>query len=313
MSVEKGIRIRNLDVLIPSRKKSRLRWKEYQVLSLLVARTPELVSRSEIIENIWKGTYCSDSTINQTIKSIRQKIGDTEHTLIRTIPRLGYKIENKDFFHFIAEEDDFIHNEALLSIETFQENIQGDLSEKESEVNDEPYVEINAEGKVQGDEKLPEQITAKETVSINSTLGDSKEASAFPLTRIIKYLAAFVMLLAISHLSYVLGSRTQSPTLHGLPNTSRLVLSLTLNNPPGANPQTLICLYREGSAREMHIECVSPKESSSKSHVKYETPIGRDKGNILKSDKTAYSQWVYNSDNELPSDFTFNHNFIIAE
>ncbi|WP_431222002.1 winged helix-turn-helix domain-containing protein [Serratia sp. L9] len=306
MSVERGIRIRNLDVLIPSRKKSRLRWKEYQVLSLLVARSPELVSRSEIIENIWKGTYCSDSTINQTIKSIRQKIGDAEHTLIRTIPRLGYKIENKDFFHFIAEEDEFIPDEALLSIDTFQDNIQEELSEKESEGNnDEAYVDSNTEGKTPGDEILPGQTAAKETVLINSKLSDTQKVMALPLARIIKYLAAFVMLLAISHLSYVLGSRTQSTTLHGLPNAPRLVLSLTLNSPPGANPQTLICLYREGSAKEMHIECASPKVNSPKSRVKYETPVGSDKGKILKSDSTSYSQWVYNSDKELTERFHF--------
>ncbi|HHR0782477.1 TPA: winged helix-turn-helix domain-containing protein, partial [Serratia marcescens] len=90
MNLDKRIKIRNLDVLTPAGEKFRLRWKEYQILSLLVARSPELVTRTEIIENIWKGTYCSDSTINQTIKSIRQKISDGEHTLIRTIPRLGY-------------------------------------------------------------------------------------------------------------------------------------------------------------------------------------------------------------------------------
>ncbi|MVZ10565.1 helix-turn-helix domain-containing protein, partial [Enterobacteriaceae bacterium 8376wG6] len=99
MNLDKRIKIRNLDVLTPAGEKFRLRWKEYQILSLLVARSPELVTRTEIIENIWKGTYCSDSTINQTIKSIRQKISDTEHTLIRTIPRLGYKVENQAAFH----------------------------------------------------------------------------------------------------------------------------------------------------------------------------------------------------------------------
>lgn len=106
VNLDKRIKIRNLDVLTPAGEKFRLRWKEYQILSLLVARSPELVTRTEIIENIWKGTYCSDSTINQTIKSIRQKISDSEHTLIRTIPRLGYKVENQAAFHFISEDED---------------------------------------------------------------------------------------------------------------------------------------------------------------------------------------------------------------
>ncbi|HGP1030400.1 TPA: transcriptional regulator [Serratia marcescens] len=86
VNLDKRIKIRNLDVLTPAGEKFRLRWKEYQILSLLVARSPELVTRTEIIENIWKGTYCSDSTINQTIKSIRQKISDTDIRLSEPFP-----------------------------------------------------------------------------------------------------------------------------------------------------------------------------------------------------------------------------------
>lgn len=134
MNLDKRIKIRNLDVLTPSREKFRLRWKEYQILSLLVARSPELVSRTEIIENIWKGTYCSDSTINQTIKSIRQKIGDAEHTLIRTIPRLGYKVENKAVFHFISEEEEYADDEIWGGDTDDNKDIQAELSES----NDKP-------------------------------------------------------------------------------------------------------------------------------------------------------------------------------
>ncbi|WP_411703794.1 winged helix-turn-helix domain-containing protein [Edaphovirga cremea] len=100
----KKIKIDQLEVTISSGKVSQLRWKEYQILTLLTARAPELVTRAEIIDSIWKGTYCSDSTINQTIKSIRQKIGDDEHEVIRTIPRVGYKIEHKERFEFIEAE-----------------------------------------------------------------------------------------------------------------------------------------------------------------------------------------------------------------
>lgn len=105
MSDYNKLTIKNLDVFIPPNEISHLRWKEYQILSLLFARSPELVTRAEIIENIWKGTYCSDSTINQTIKSIRQKIGDEDHVLIKTIPRVGYKIDRKELFHFLNEDE----------------------------------------------------------------------------------------------------------------------------------------------------------------------------------------------------------------
>ncbi len=133
MNLDKRIKIRNLDVLTPAGEKFRLRWKEYQILSLLVARSPELVTRTEIIENIWKGTYCSDSTINQTIKSIRQKISDGEHTLIRTIPRLGYKVENQAVFHFISEDEDYADDDILNDGNDIGADIQAELSENESE------------------------------------------------------------------------------------------------------------------------------------------------------------------------------------
>ncbi|WP_213990973.1 winged helix-turn-helix domain-containing protein [Sodalis sp. dw_96] len=87
--------IDHLDVRIEPDLHNRLRWKEYQILSLLVQNSPNVVTREELVNHIWKGTYCSDSTINQTIKSVRQKIGDHEHKIIKTIPRIGYIIEEK--------------------------------------------------------------------------------------------------------------------------------------------------------------------------------------------------------------------------
>ncbi len=138
MDAEKEIKIINFDVLLPSRQRSRLRWKELQILSLLVNRSPELVSRSEIIETIWKGTYCSDSTINQTIKSIRQKIGDTEHALIRTIPRLGYKVEDKTIFNFISTGESAVATEIIPGnddAETFNRDLsEGKLNHMADEI-----------------------------------------------------------------------------------------------------------------------------------------------------------------------------------
>ncbi|XBS68353.1 helix-turn-helix domain-containing protein [Acerihabitans sp. KWT182] len=87
--------IDHLDVRIAPDLHSRLRWKEYQILSLLVQNSPNVVTREELVNHIWKGTYCSDSTINQTVKSVRQKLGDYDHKIIKTVPRIGYIIEEK--------------------------------------------------------------------------------------------------------------------------------------------------------------------------------------------------------------------------
>jgi DNA-binding winged helix-turn-helix (wHTH) protein len=287
--IEKGIKIRNLDVLIPSRKKSRLRWKEYQILSLLVAKSPELVSRSEIIENIWKGTYCSDSTINQTIKSIRQKIGDTEHTLIRTIPRLGYKVENKAVFHFISEADVFIPDDVLLQGGIPEGYIQEELSEKNIE-DEKTGIPIDTESETVENVAELEAYASLDTLPIQTEVFNSKKAAAAPLTRAMKYLTVFVSVLAISYLSYLLGSRTQPVASYELSGNPRLVLSLTLNNPTNAKPQTLICLYQQDNAKEMRIECSAPKEELPKNHVKYRSQDAQSNGNILDASKLTRYQ-----------------------
>ncbi len=304
MNIEKEIKIRNLDVLIPSRKKSRLRWKEYQILSLLVARSPELVSRSEIIENIWKGTYCSDSTINQTIKSIRQKIGDSEHTVIRTIPRLGYKVENKAIFHFISEADAFIPDEELLGIK-ISDDIQEELSEKENKDNDDMIAALHEESEIIESGMTPDHYASITTTPIRTDSGNTKRNRVAPLTRSMKYLTVFVSLLVISHLSYVLGSRTQPVAPYEVSEAPRLVLSLTLENPPGATPQTLVCLYQEGSAKEMRIECAAPKEAQKKNHVKYTAPTAKNGGNILQSNEITRYQVACDSESRLIKRFHF--------
>ncbi len=215
MDAEKEIKIINFDVLLPSRQRSRLRWKELQILSLLVNRSPELVSRSEIIETIWKGTYCSDSTINQTIKSIRQKIGDTEHALIRTIPRLGYKVEDKTIFNFISTGESAVATEIIPGnddAETFNRDLsEGKLNHMADEIIENATVS--------------EGYSLMSPILSETALVDSRRNTLTPWGRILKYLAAFIALLTVSLLSYALGSRTRPAIQYEQPNSPRMVLS----------------------------------------------------------------------------------------
>ncbi|WMT12838.1 transcriptional regulator [Serratia fonticola] len=224
MDAEKEIKIINFDVLLPSRQRSRLRWKELQILSLLVNRSPELVSRSEIIETIWKGTYCSDSTINQTIKSIRQKIGDTEHALIRTIPRLGYKVEDKTIFNFISTGESAVATEIIPGnddAETFNRDLsEGKLNHMADEIIENATVS--------------EGYSLMSPILSETALVDSRRNTLTPWGRILKYLAAFIALLTVSLLSYALGSRTRPAIQYEQPNSPRMVLSFSLDTSPGA-------------------------------------------------------------------------------
>ena len=298
MNLDKRIKIRNLDVLTPAGEKFRLRWKEYQILSLLVARSPELVTRTEIIENIWKGTYCSDSTINQTIKSIRQKISDGEHTLIRTIPRLGYKVENQAVFHFISEDEDYADDDILNDGNDIGADIQAELSENESE-----SPEINEE-KIDKPRKSPLLLHLSQRWNQpkhRCRKRIRRQCVAFqhacqPRSEIpdgIRFVAGYFTF------SYVLGNQTRPPVINDIQNNTRVVLTLTLNNPHTNSPQTLFCLYQGESMEQATIECVDPKQGQLKLPVKYETSSTPGKGriNLILPNKTLQYQVAYDVKN----------------
>ncbi|MGL5423929.1 winged helix-turn-helix domain-containing protein [Serratia fonticola] len=245
MAAEQEIKIINFDVLLPSRQRSRLRWKELQILSLLVNRSPELVSRSEIIETIWKGTYCSDSTINQTIKSIRQKIGDTEHALIRTIPRLGYKVDDKAIFNFISSGESAVATEIIPGNNN-AETINSDLSAGKLNHMVDEIIE-NA--------TVPEDYSCIHPILSEMALDDPRQNTLIPGGRVLTYLAAFIALLTVSLLSYALGSRTRPAIQHEQLNSPRMFLSFSLDTSAGVNPQALNCVYLAGNEKEMRVEC----------------------------------------------------------
>nr|WP_243753506.1 helix-turn-helix domain-containing protein [Serratia ureilytica] len=285
--------------MTPAGEKFRLRWKEYQILSLLVARSPELVTRTEIIENIWKGTYCSDSTINQTIKSIRQKISDSEHTLIRTIPRLGYKVENQAAFHFISEDEDYADDDILNGNDDIDVDIQAELSESENEspvANDEKIVKPRkstlVSAPVAAMDSSQDPAHEKKSLSV-------RRFFSMPASRVVKYLTVFASLLVISHFSYVLGNQTRPPVINDIQNNPRVVLTLTLNNPHTNSPQTLFCLYQGENMDQATIECVDPKQGQLKLPVKYETSSSTGKGriNLILPNKTLQYQVAYDVKN----------------
>jgi TolB-like protein len=79
------------DVVVPA---------EPQVLALLrllIENRGRLVSKDEIVEQIWKGRIVSEAAIASRIKSARQAVGDDgeAQAVIRTLPKLG--------FRFVAE------------------------------------------------------------------------------------------------------------------------------------------------------------------------------------------------------------------
>lgn len=69
-----------------------LRRQSTDVLAYLVHRVGELVSKSELIENLWRDTFVTDDSLVQCIADIRRALNDDDHKIVQTLPKKGYKL-----------------------------------------------------------------------------------------------------------------------------------------------------------------------------------------------------------------------------
>jgi len=78
--------------LLRSREPVALEPKAYDLLSLLVERRPRALSRAQIRDAIWPGTYISESTLAVVVNGIRHALGDDARhpRFIRTVHGFGY-------------------------------------------------------------------------------------------------------------------------------------------------------------------------------------------------------------------------------
>ncbi len=68
---------------------------EYKILSVMMQYPGRLFTRDEILANIWdiSGSFVNDNTLSVTMKRIREKIEDTDGSIIRTGRVRGYRLE----------------------------------------------------------------------------------------------------------------------------------------------------------------------------------------------------------------------------
>jgi DNA-binding winged helix-turn-helix (wHTH) protein len=66
--------------------------KAFQFLELLLERRPGAVSKSQIHEKLWPGTFVSDSTLTSLLVEVRDAIGDEARNphYVRTVHGFGY-------------------------------------------------------------------------------------------------------------------------------------------------------------------------------------------------------------------------------
>jgi DNA-binding response OmpR family regulator len=65
--------------------------KEYDLLAFLVTNAGRVISRDEILEQVWSGQHETDSNVIEVfVCHLRTKIGDKDNQIIRTIRGVGY-------------------------------------------------------------------------------------------------------------------------------------------------------------------------------------------------------------------------------
>jgi TolB-like protein len=67
-----------------------LRPKSFDVLLYLVRNRGRLVSKNELIDNIWSTVVVTENSLVQCIKEIRQALNDERQTIIETVAKRGY-------------------------------------------------------------------------------------------------------------------------------------------------------------------------------------------------------------------------------
>ena len=73
-------------------KAVRLSPKAFQFLELLLQSRPKALSKSEIHERLWPGTFVSEGTLTSLLVEVRSAIGDSarDPQFVRTVHRFGY-------------------------------------------------------------------------------------------------------------------------------------------------------------------------------------------------------------------------------
>lgn len=80
------------ELLDPSGNPVHLRNQSLEVLAYLVDRRGETVSKDELFENVWAKAIVTDDSLSQCIADIRRALNDTDHRIIQTRPKRGYRL-----------------------------------------------------------------------------------------------------------------------------------------------------------------------------------------------------------------------------
>jgi DNA-binding winged helix-turn-helix (wHTH) protein len=71
----------------------RLRSQTWRLLLLFASQPRRLLSRTELMTALWPRTVVGNDSLVQCIVELRCALGDADRRLVRTVPRLGYRLD----------------------------------------------------------------------------------------------------------------------------------------------------------------------------------------------------------------------------
>lgn len=118
------VNFQELTITTPNQDNSTaLRLKEAELLALLCYSYPEVLNRSMIIEELWSASYATDLSVNQLINSVRRKLGPQNKLIVKTVPKVGYKLQIEPIVlseHYEKSEQ----NTKLTNMQIAHSNVQ---------------------------------------------------------------------------------------------------------------------------------------------------------------------------------------------
>jgi DNA-binding winged helix-turn-helix (wHTH) protein len=67
-----------------------IRAKSFALLAFFAANANRVISKDEILENVWGHVIVTDDALVQTIKDVRRSIDDFEARVLVNVPKRGY-------------------------------------------------------------------------------------------------------------------------------------------------------------------------------------------------------------------------------
>jgi Tol biopolymer transport system component/DNA-binding winged helix-turn-helix (wHTH) protein len=108
--------------------------KAAELLTLLLQREGQLVSKQEIFDSVWAGTFVEDGVLTQNIYTLRNALGrdDEGKQFIETVPRRGYRFAGHVTTANLDEEVAAVHVSGAEAAFDY-DDLSADLLEEKSD------------------------------------------------------------------------------------------------------------------------------------------------------------------------------------